>query len=121
MTFGERIQGMMEERDINQKQLACELDIPASTVRNYVRDLRAPDFETLKLFARFFEVSIDYLLDYNKYDANIESLELEVLRVLRQLTPEQRVIYLQQGKVFVNANTQSKKLSAPTSAQGKVG
>ena len=100
MTFGEHIQSLMDERDINQKQLACELGIPASTVRNYVRDLRAPDYATLKLFARFFEVSTDYLLDYNKYDSTIEALELEMLRTLRQLTPEQRQIYLQQGKAF---------------------
>ena len=101
MTFGEHIQSLMDERDINQKQLACELGIPASTVRNYVRDLRAPDYETLKLFARFFEVSTDYLLDYSKHDVNIETLELEVLRVLRRLTPEQRQIYLLQGKAFL--------------------
>jgi len=100
MTFGEHIQSLMDERDINQKQLACELGIPASTVRNYVRDLRAPDYDTLKLFARFFGVSTDYLLDYNKNDINIEALELEVLRTLRQLTPEQRQIYLRQGKAF---------------------
>ena len=101
MTFGEHIQSLMDERDINQKQLACELGIPASTVRNYVRDLRAPDYDTLKLFARFFGVSTDYLLDYNKNDINIEALELEVLRTLRQLTPEQRQIYLRQGKAFL--------------------
>jgi len=93
-------QSLIDERDINQKQLACELGIPASTVRNYVRDLRAPDYGTLKLFARFFEVSTDYLLDYNKHDADIEALELEALRVLRRLTPEQRQIYLRQGKAF---------------------
>ena len=108
MTFGERIQVLMDEKDINQKQLAVELAIPASTVRNYVRDLRAPDFETLKLFARFFQVSIDYLLGYNKYDADAENLELEVLRILRQLTPEQRQIYVQQGKVFLNVNAQKR-------------
>ena len=51
MTFGEHIQSLMDERDINQKQLACELGIPASTVRNYVRDLRAPDYETLQYYS----------------------------------------------------------------------
>ena len=119
MTFGERIQNLMEELDINQKQLAGELNIPASTVRNYVRDLRAPDYETLKRFARFFQVSTDYLLDYSKYDDTIEQLELEVLRVLRQLTPEQRLIYVQQGKVFLSVNAQKKKSSTPSSEQGK--
>ena len=121
MTFGERIQFLMDERDVNQKQLSLELGIPASTVRNYVRDLRAPDFDTLKMFARFFQVSIDYLLDYNKYSPEIELLELEVLRVLRQLSPDQRQIYLQQGRVFVAANAQNKKSSMPTLAEDKAG
>ena len=119
MTLGQRIQTLMDERDINQKQLAVELNLPASTVRNYIRDLREPDFDTLKLFARFFEVSTDYLLGYSKYDAAMEDYELEIFRILRALTPEQRHIFIQQGKVFVNANTKRATSSSTTSAKDK--
>lgn len=122
MTFGQRIQGLMDERDMKQKELATALNLPASTVRNYVRDLREPDFDTLKLFARFFEVSADYLLGYSKYDAGMEEYELEIFRILRSLTPEQRHIFIQQGKVFVTANRENAKKgtsSTATSAKDK--
>ena len=119
MTLGQRIQSLMDEQDMNQKQLAVGLNLPASTVRNYIRDLREPDFDTLKLFARFFEVSTDYLLGYSKYDAAIEEYELEIFRILRALTPEQRQIFIQQGKVFVTVNAKKATSSITTSARGK--
>lgn len=119
VTLGQRIQTLMDEKDMNQKQLAVELNLPASTVRNYVRDLREPDYETLKLFARFFGVSTDYLLGYSKFDAAMEEYELEIFRIFRALTPEQRHIFIQQGKVFVTANTKKATSSIGTSAKDK--
>ena len=121
MTLGQRIQTLMDEKDMNQKQLAIELELPASTVRNYIRDLREPDFDTLKLFARFFEVSTDYLLGYSKFNEAMEECELEIFRIVRALTSEQRQIYMQQGKVFVAANTKKATSSTVTSAKGKAG
>ena len=109
----------MDEKDMNQKQLAAALNLPASTLRNYVRDLREPDFDTLKLFARFFAVSIDYLLDYNKFDATMEEHDLEIFRIFRALTPEQRQIFMQQGKVFIAANTKRVASSTTIFAEGK--
>jgi len=119
MTLGQRIQSLMDERDMKQKELASGLNLPASTVRNYVRDLREPDYEMLKMFARFFDVSTDYLLGYSKFDSNMEEYELEIFRILRALTPEQRHIFIQQGKVFVTANSKKAISSTTTSAKDK--
>ena len=121
MTFGQRIQSLMDEQDMSQKQLALALNLPASTVRNYVRDLREPDFDTLKLFARFFAVSTDYLLGYSKFDAGLEEYELELFRLFRELTLEQRHIFIQQGKVFSVNNAKRKLSSTQNSAKGTSG
>jgi len=100
LTFGQKLQLILEERELSQKQLAIDLNLHDSTVRNYVRGLREPDFATLKLIAEHLEVSIDYLLSFSKPFGQITQEEFDFLRILRQLTPEQRRIYLRQGKAF---------------------
>ena len=101
MTFGQKLQLLLEERGLSQKQLSVALNLHDSTVRNYVRGFREPDFATLKLIAGYFEVSLDYLLSHSKPFGNITGDEIEFLHVLRQLTPDQRQIYFQQGRAFI--------------------
>lgn len=103
MRFGDILRNLIDERDMTQKQLATELKISPSTLGGYIQNTREPDFETLKLFAKFFDVSIDYLLSYdsnNEYSTD----ELELLRVFRSLTSKQQKIYLEQGKAFIKIN-----------------
>ena len=121
MTFGEKLQLLLEERDLSQKQLSDALNLHDSTVRNYVRGLREPDYNTLKMIAEYFEVSIDYLLSYSKPLGNITDEEFDFIRVLRQLTAEQRKVYFQQGRAFVALNAQKKKSSMPTLEEDKAG
>lgn len=108
MTFGQKLQILLDEKDISQKQLADALNLHDSTVRNYVRDLREPDFSTLKLIAGYFDVSLDYLLSFSKPYAGISDEEMEFLRIFRMLSKEQRQIYIQQGKAFVSSNLKKK-------------
>ena len=56
----------MEERNLTQRQLGKELNIAASTLNGYVNDNREPDFQTLLCFARYFQVSTDYLVNEAK-------------------------------------------------------
>ena len=64
MDFGNTIKALIEEQDITQKELATALNVAPSTISSYVQNTREPDFVTLKLIAKYFDVSIDYLLDY---------------------------------------------------------
>ena len=121
LTFGQKLQTLLEERDMSQKQLSEALSLHDSTVRNYVRDLREPDFITLKLIAEYFEVSLDYLLSFSKPYQGISDEEMEFLRILRALTPEQRQVYFQQGRAFTSANNKRATSSTTTSAKGKAG
>ena len=103
MTFGEIIRKLLLEKNMTQRQLAAQLNIGASTLSNYVQNLREPDFATLKRLADYFDVSIDYLLDHRTRPAASHA-EDDLLRVLRAMTAEQRELFVEQGKLFVARN-----------------
>ena len=62
MKFSNRLENLLEERNLTQKFLSKELNIAASTLNGYLRQNREPDFDTLINLAKYFNVSIDYLL-----------------------------------------------------------
>ncbi len=100
MKFSDKLRMMIEEREITQKRMAAELKIPASTLGGYVQGTSEPDFDTLILLARYFDVSTDFLLDHSS-DPAISTKEIDMLRIFRSLTPEEQEIYLEQGKAFL--------------------
>ena len=102
MQFGDILRQLIEENDLTQKRLSKKLNISPSALGNYVRNLREPDYGTLKSIATYFQVSIDYLLNYNcKQSEN--DVENDLLRVFRHLSPAQQRIYLEQGKAAARA------------------
>ena len=103
MRFGDKLKNLLEETEMTQKQLAFALGIPASTLGNYIRNDREPDFETLKIIAAYFNVTTDYLLDFMSKNVN-NFYEYEILRIFRSLSQEQQELYVEQGRVFVRMN-----------------
>ena len=110
MTFGQILRNLIEIREITQKQLAKDLHISESTLGNYVRDFRVPDFNTLKLLAEYFSVSTDYLLGH-KTDNNISSTDDKILRVVQSLSVEQKELYLEMGRAFIRHNQKTNTTS----------
>lgn len=118
MPFCDTLRTLIDERGLTQKQLAQDLEIPVSTLGGYVQGTSEPDFETLKLFANYFNVSADYLL--NLKIGNIQShLENELLRIFRSLSTEQQELYLEQGKAFIRINAKDDVKSSKSTLQGK--
>ena len=107
MSFGEILRTLIEERDMTQKELAAQLNIAPSTMGSYVQNTREPDFATLKAIAKFFNVSIDYLLDNPSGKATTHQ-EAEMLRIFRSLEPGQQEICLEQCRVFIRINHKEK-------------
>ena len=97
MQFGDILRWLIDENELSQKQLAADLHMATSTLGNYVRNLREPDFKTLKLFAVYFNVDMNYLLDYHP-EQGANDVEEELLRAFRSLPPEQQRICLEQTK-----------------------
>lgn len=118
MSFCDTLRTLIDERGLTQKQLAQDLEIPVSTLGGYVQGTSEPDFETLKLFANYFNVSADYLL--NLKIGNTQSrLENELLRIFRSLSTEQQELYLEQGKAFIRINAKEDVKSSKSTLQGK--
>lgn len=122
MNFSDKLRLLIEEKNITQKQLAVDMQIPVSTLGGYVQGTSEPDFETLKMISKYFEVSPNYLLDY--HTNNIKSnKEEDILRIFRTLSPEQQDLYLEQGKAFLKINAKEHAKSCNTTSQNgsKVG
>lgn len=117
MKFGDILRSLLEENDITQKKLAADLNLGATTIGNYVRGIREPDFETLKLFASYFRVTTDYLLNMPSYKTN-DHREDELLHVYRMLDVDQKALFLEQGRLLLRMSKPKGKLSSSILPRG---
>ena len=104
MAFWKNLRMLIDERNLTQKQLALELRLPASTLGGYMQGTSTPDYEMLVTIADFFHVSVDFLLSHPTADTQDETEE-DLLRVYRLLSPEDRLVYLEQGKAFIRTKS----------------
>lgn len=58
-----RLKYLREQRHISQLKLAMDLGLNQNAVSRYENGVRGADYATLILFAEYFGVSIDYLLE----------------------------------------------------------
>jgi len=62
-TFAQRLRELREEHDLTQEQLATALGFKTYTViSNWEGGKRRPDIDNLKVIAKYFNVSVDYLV-----------------------------------------------------------
>ncbi|TYS50118.1 helix-turn-helix domain-containing protein [Bacillus infantis] len=62
MEFGERLRELRKEKRLTSKQFGEKFKLAESTISGYETGARKPDIELIKAFAKFFDVTIDYLL-----------------------------------------------------------
>lgn len=60
--FAERLGKLRDDRKMSQEQLAAALEIDRGTIAKYETKNRIPSYEHLTMFAKYFDVSTDYLL-----------------------------------------------------------
>lgn len=58
-----RLKELREQHGISQLKLAMDLGMNQNSISRYETGAREADYATLILFADYFKVSIDYLLD----------------------------------------------------------
>lgn len=61
-TFGQKIRDLRHEKGLTQTELANLFHIDKSTIAKYETDKIEPKLTTIIEFARFFNVTTDYLL-----------------------------------------------------------
>lgn len=57
-----RLRELREKRQLSMKETAKRLKMPYTTYVNYEKETREPNSETLVTLARFFDVTVDYLI-----------------------------------------------------------
>lgn len=57
-----RLKELRKKRHISQVKLSMDLNMNQNTISRYENCIREADYQTLILFADYFNVSIDYLL-----------------------------------------------------------
>lgn len=57
-----RLKQLRKSKGISQVKLAIDLNMGQNTISRYENEVHEADYETLILFADYFNVSIDYLL-----------------------------------------------------------
>lgn len=98
----ENLKKLRNKYKISQKQLADVIGVSQQSINKYENHNVEPDIATLKALANYFATTIDYLVGYsNKYVADKDS---ELMYIFSQMTDEQQKLFIEQGKVFVNAN-----------------
>lgn len=61
-SFGNRLKDLRLEKGIKQQEIADYLNTSRTNYSNYEREIHQPNFETLKLLAKYYDVTTDYLL-----------------------------------------------------------
>ncbi len=110
MSFGAVLRNILEERDISQRKMAQDLNMGASTVGNYIRDVREPDLKTVKRIADYFSVSTDYLLEH-PVPVISEENHNRALQILGSLSQEDQNLWLEQGKLLLRLHGSAKPIS----------
>lgn len=64
--FQERLKELRNEKELSQQELAKELKVSQRSISSWETGFRQPDFETLSLIAKYFDVTTDYLLGLEK-------------------------------------------------------
>jgi len=60
--FKERLLELRKEKGLSQDEVSLQLDISRSTYANWEQGRREPDIAGLIMLAKFFMVSVDYLV-----------------------------------------------------------
>ena len=58
-----RLKELRKQKGITQIKLAMDLNLSQNSISRYEKGIREADYKTLIMFADYFNVSIDYLLE----------------------------------------------------------
>lgn len=70
--IGKKLKALRIERKIKQSEIAKALNITRQAIGHWENDLRDPDITNIKALAKFFNITIDELLESSDYDYNFE-------------------------------------------------
>ncbi len=91
MNWREKVFHLMQQRGINQKQLAQLSGITESSVSRYLHSEKRPRMDIVVNFAKALQVEIDYLLDEGeKVESSYTAIATAIARKGNELTAEEK-------------------------------
>lgn len=91
MIWSEKVKRLLEERDMNQKQLSEKSGITEASVCRYLKGDRKPRIDIIVNFAEALGVDVNYLLDEDKKTMTpFNSIESAIARHGNELTQEEK-------------------------------
>ena len=104
MDFNTRLENLLEEKNLTQKELAKELNVSKSTISGYITNYRKPDFYMIINLAKYFDVSTDYLLGLSEEKkpapSSLSSTESKLIHLYRSLVPRRKILLIEQANFY---------------------
>lgn len=97
-----RLKELRLNKNLTQQQLGKLLSVSGQTILNWENDITYPSVKKLIELARFFDVSIDYLLDFKEKDTNFD----KIINILNDYEKEDLIKLI---ATFVNEALNEKK------------
>ena len=72
MNLSEKIKAIRQENNLSQDEMANKIYVTRQAVSKCERDLNYPSIDVLRLISKEFKVSMNYLLDSNDQNKNLE-------------------------------------------------
>lgn len=91
MSWDEKVKKVMEQRGINQLQLANLSGISPSSISRYLSSKQRPRMDVVINIAKALEVDTDFLLDEGEsLDSAYTTISTAIARKGAELTPEEK-------------------------------
>lgn len=97
-----RLKELRLNKNLTQQQLGKLLSVSGQTILNWENDITYPSVKKLIELASFFDVSIDYLLDFKEKDTNF----VKIINILNDYEKEDLIKLI---ATFVNEALNEKK------------
>ena len=83
---GEMLKMMRKSRNLNQVQLAAQLNVTKQTISNWENNNILPSIDMLVKISHYFSVSTDYLLELdNRFYLEVSGLTVEQIAHIQQI------------------------------------
>ena len=84
--FGEMLKMMRKSRNLNQVQLAAQMNVTKQTISNWENNSLVPSIDMLVKISHYFSVSTDYLLELdNRFYLEVSGLTVEQIAHIQQI------------------------------------
>lgn len=89
MSFGTKLKELREKKGLSQIEFAKLTNLTRSAISMYELEKREPNLNTLITFAKFFNVDINTLLEFNNI-IDLSADEKELIKKYRQLPSDRK-------------------------------